>query len=116
MHQDLWAPWRMAYLRDLERRRSEIPEGEPVLADFISHAWENPELDEDSLVIHRSKLGLLMLNRFPYANGHLLAALGVAKPRLLDHTSEERAAFWNSSIMASIWSNASSSLMGSTWA
>lgn len=94
MHQDLWAPWRMAYLRELERRSAEIPKGEPVLADFITHAWENPDLDEDSLVIHRSSHGLLMLNRFPYANGHLLAALGVAKPRLLDHTAPEQAAFW----------------------
>ncbi|MDG2021782.1 MAG: HIT domain-containing protein [Phycisphaerales bacterium] len=94
MNQDLWAPWRMTYLRELERRRAEIPDGEPTLADFITHAWENPDLDEESLVIHRSEKGLLMLNRFPYANGHLLAALGVAKPRLLDHTPDERAAFW----------------------
>jgi ATP adenylyltransferase len=64
----------MAYLRDLERRRAEIPEGEPVLSDFIAAAWAAP--------------------RFPYSNGHLLIALGVAKPRLLDHTIEERAAFW----------------------
>ncbi|MFB0987278.1 MAG: HIT domain-containing protein [Phycisphaerales bacterium] len=94
MHQDLWAPWRMAYLRELERRSAEIPKGEPVLADFITHAWENPALDEASLVIHRSPHGLLMVNRFPDANGHLLAALGVAKPRLLDHTPQEQAAFW----------------------
>ncbi len=94
MHDPLWAPWRMAYLRELEQRRREIGDEQPVLADFIAHAWAHPELDRESLVVHRDEHGLLMLNRFPYANGHLLAALGVAKPRLLDHTAEERAAFW----------------------
>lgn len=94
MHDDLWAPWRMAYLRELEQRRREIGEEEPVLVDFIAHAWAHPELDEASLVVHRDDRGLVMLNRFPYANGHLLVGLGVARPRLLDHTTEERAAFW----------------------
>ena len=94
MHDSLWAPWRMTYLRELEQRRREIGDEEPVLADFIAHAWAHPDLDEHSLVVHRNEAGLVMLNRFPYANGHLLVALGVAKPRLLDHTTEERAAFW----------------------
>jgi len=94
MHQDLWAPWRMAYLRDLERRRAEIPEGAPVLSDFIAAAWAAPDRDDEMLVVHRTDEGLILLNRFPYSNGHLLIALGVAKPRLLDHSTEERAAFW----------------------
>lgn len=94
MHQDLWAPWRMAYLRDLERRQQELGPKVPALADFLAHAWAHPEEDEDAFVIHRSERGLLILNRYPYANGHLLACLGVAKPRLMDHDAAERAAFW----------------------
>ena len=95
MHDNLWAPWRMTYLRELERRRQELGEDVPVLADFISHAWEHPEEDLKALVVHRDAHGLLMLNRFPYANGHLLIALGAARPRLLDHSPEERAALWS---------------------
>lgn len=95
MHDDLWAPWRMAYLRDLDRRRKELGEEVPTLEDFITHAWDHPELDEASLVVHRDDAGLLMLNRFPYSNGHLLVALGEARPRLLDHTPDQRGAFWN---------------------
>ena len=94
MHQDLWAPWRMAYLRDLERRQREVGPEIPALADFLQHAWEHPEQDEQAHVIYRNEHGLLMLNRYPYANGHLLASLGVAKPRLHDHAPTERAAFW----------------------
>ena len=94
MHQDLWAPWRMAYLRELEKRRAELGDDAPLLNDFIRHAWENPELDQSTYVVHRSEIGLIMLNRFPYSNGHLLVALGEARPRLLDHTPEEQAALW----------------------
>ncbi|MBC03439.1 MAG: HIT family hydrolase [Phycisphaerae bacterium] len=95
MHDNLWAPWRMTYLRELERRRREVGEEVPALEDFISHAWEHPEEDEAAFVVHRGEHGLLMLNRFPYANGHLLVALGTARPRLLDHTAEERASLWS---------------------
>lgn len=94
MHQDLWAPWRMTYLRELERRRTELGEEKPVLNDFITHAWEHPELDESTHVVHRSEGGLIMLNRFPYSNGHLLVALGEARSRLLDHTPAQQATLW----------------------
>ena len=60
MHQDLWAPWRMAYLRDLERRRAEIPEGAPVLSDFIAAAWAAPDRDDEMLVVHRTDEGLIL--------------------------------------------------------
>ena len=94
MHQDLWAPWRMAYLRELEQRSAELGDDAPALNDFILHAWEHPELDRENHVIHRAEGGLIMLNRFPYSNGHILVALGVPRPRLLDHTPEEQAALW----------------------
>lgn len=94
MHQDLWAPWRIAYLRDLDRRQSELEPGTPALTNFIAHAWAHPELDSETLVVYRNQHGLVMLNRYPYANGHLLVGLGEARPRLLDYSPQERAEFW----------------------
>ena len=94
MNQDLWAPWRMAYIRDLDRKQHEVKKGEPVLADFITHAWENPSMDAETLVVIRNDHGLVMLNRYPYSNGHLLVSLGEAKPRLLDYSQDQREAFW----------------------
>ena len=41
--------------------------------------------------------GLILLNRYPYANGHLLVALGDARPRLLDYEPTQRAALWSAS-------------------
>jgi ATP adenylyltransferase len=74
------------------------PEAPPDAArrdgDFLRAAWERPELDIQQHVIERTAKGLIMLNRYPYANGHLLVALGAAKPALLDYSQEERAALW----------------------
>jgi diadenosine tetraphosphate (Ap4A) HIT family hydrolase len=47
-------------------------------------------------VIVRTADGLIMLNKFPYAGGHLLVALGEGRPRLLDYTAAQRARLWNS--------------------
>jgi len=37
---------------------------------------------------------MILLNRFPYANGHLLVALGQGRPRLLDYEPEQRRDLW----------------------
>jgi ATP adenylyltransferase len=45
-------------------------------------------------VVVRARDGLILLNKFPYANGHLLVALGEAKGRLGDYSAPEREALW----------------------
>ena len=92
MHDALWAPWRLQYLQHLDR---DTREGGAGLEDFLSHCWHRPQDDLASHVIYRDDYGLIMLNRHPYANGHLLVALGEAKPRVLDYEPLQRAAFWN---------------------
>ena len=48
-------------------------------------------------MVHRDQQagGFIFLNRYPYANGHLLVALGDARPSLLDYSAAHRTAFWN---------------------
>lgn len=60
----LWAPWRMEFI---ERPRAGS-EG-CIFCDF-------PPLQEDEryYILHRGELGFIMLNAFPYNNGHLLIA------------------------------------------
>ena len=92
MHDTLWAPWRMQYLRNLEN------ESDPTtntLHDFIAVAWAHPEQDLAHHVIHRTDDGLIMLNRYPYSAGHLLVALGDARGHLLDYDATQRQAFWS---------------------
>lgn len=94
-HQNLWAPWRMAYLRDLERQASDLgPHSDQAAGSFFADYWANPEHDEANHVICRTEHGMILLNRYPYANGHLLVALGEPRPTLLDYDPPQRAAFW----------------------
>ncbi len=96
-HANLWAPWRMAYLRDLLSKADDVgpPNGDSAsTGDFLAHYWQHPERDREHLVVHRNAHGLVLLNRYPYSNGHLMAALGEAMPRLLDYAPAQRAEFW----------------------
>jgi ATP adenylyltransferase len=64
MAKPLWAPWRLDYIAQA---------GEQEGCVFCVEA--GGELDADrTLVVHRDDLGVAMLNKFPYASGHLLIA------------------------------------------
>lgn len=82
--------------------------GEKVRAStFLREAWLDPSKDAERLVVvrtgredmrdadGRARGGLIMLNRYPYANGHLLVCLGDARMRLLDYTEKQRAELWS---------------------
>ncbi len=96
LNEALWAPWRMTYLRDLERREADAKaSGQAPHTNFLVDYWQHPERDETSLVVFRDAHGMILLNRYPYANGHLLVALGEARPSLHDYAPGQRAAFWH---------------------
>src|SRR5260370_5208635 len=57
----LWCPWRVEYF-----------ERENPNADFLSEAARTSD-DAAHLVITRRKDAFLMMNRYPYAVGHLMA-------------------------------------------
>ena len=69
----LWAPWRLAYIE------------QPDLASGCFFC-DNPRLEgraarRDALVLRSTELASVVMNRFPYANAHLMVA-----PRL--HTAD----------------------------
>ena len=92
--QNLWAPWRMAYLRELARQAEELGPLEEPPGSFLATYWAQPDRDAAHHVIYRNEHGLILLNRYPYANGHLLTALGDARPTLTDYGPPQRAEFW----------------------
>ena len=61
---NLWAPWRIEYIRSLTE------EGGCFICDYL----KDPDKDEENLVLWRNTNCIVMLNRFPYNNGHLLIA------------------------------------------
>ncbi len=92
--ENLWAPWRMAYLRELDRKAEQLGWDKTTAGNFLAEYFNDPDNDEPNLVIYRNDHGIVLLNRYPYANGHLLAALGDARPTLLDYDPAQRAQFW----------------------
>ena len=68
----LWAPWRLEYIRQAD----ELP----------GCIFCEPE---EELVVHRGELALVLLNRFPYASGHLMIAPSRHVGALGELTDEE---------------------------
>lgn len=93
-HENLWAPWRAAYLRQLTQKAEGFEEAELSAGPFLTEYWEHPKNDEANHVVYRDDQGFVLLNRYPYSNGHLLVALGQPRPTLLDYEPSQRAAFW----------------------
>lgn len=87
----LHAPWRQQYLESLGPTDTSA---KPASASFFVDYWQRPDLDEANHVIVRSEQGMILLNAFPYTGGHLLVALGEARPTLLDYSPAQRAELW----------------------
>lgn len=78
MSSQLWAPWRAAYIKG----------GGPKLAGclFCLSARLGPEERREGLVLAVAEAGFVMLNRYPYAGGHLMVSplRHVASPEELE--------------------------------
>jgi ATP adenylyltransferase len=61
---NLWAPWRVEYIQSLSESGG----------CFICRDLEAPKDDDKNLVLWRSAKSIVILNHFPYNNGHLLIA------------------------------------------
>lgn len=77
---NLWAPWRMEYVE-------QIVDGDQ--ACFLCQYWNAPESDIEDLVVWRTDLACVLMNRFPYTSGHLLVAPGAHQAGLSDLRDEQ---------------------------
>lgn len=64
-NQRIWAPWRLAYVKDASR---DVEQG----CIFCVKPAEQD--DEANLIVHRGETCFVILNLFPYTNGHLMVA------------------------------------------
>lgn len=88
------APWRQEYLDALGDAERDAGPPDASTGSFLLDYWLNPNGDATNHVIVRAHDGIILLNRFPYAGGHLLVALGDARPTLLDYAPDQRARLW----------------------
>jgi ATP adenylyltransferase len=66
----LWAPWRLEYITAAAHLP---PEPKPASECFICHSLVAGD-DKKHLIAHRTPHSVVLLNKFPYNNGHLLVA------------------------------------------
>jgi ATP adenylyltransferase len=79
-YQQLWAPWRLSYIK---ADKDDEPAG-----CFLCR-YRDAADDAANFVVHRSERSLVVLNRFPYNNGHLLVAPAAHKATFAELTDDE---------------------------
>ena len=62
MTRQLWAPWRLEYVQSADDQPGCV----------FCHARDGD--DAERLVVHRGERAFVLLNKFPYASGHLMVA------------------------------------------
>jgi ATP adenylyltransferase len=71
----IWAPWRLAYVKDASKDIEE---------ECIFCAKPAQDDDVANLIVHRGEHSFVILNLFPYTNGHLMVAPYAHVGRLQD--------------------------------
>lgn len=77
----LWAPWRLSYVAAAKPSQTEGP-------CFFCRGLEEQD-DRNNLIVLRKPRSMVVLNRFPYNNGHLLVAPLRHKGELHELDAEE---------------------------
>lgn len=90
--EQLWAPWRMTYIGNTEKKDDE--------GCFFCRAWREKGRERENLLLARSETCLIMLNRFPYTSAHLMLAPARHVGSLEETTLDEGRELWRLAIAA----------------
>jgi ATP adenylyltransferase len=82
----LWAPWRLSYVAT-HKEKQPTGDGDCFICRGVAGATDAD--DRANLVAHRTERSVVLLNRFPYNNGHLLVCPRAHKGQLDELTPEE---------------------------
>ena len=63
-NKQLWAPWRMEFLKSPRDKTTGC-----VFCLAVQHTRDN---DKEKLILFRDKTSFVILNKYPYSNGHLM--------------------------------------------
>ncbi|MFM7666034.1 MAG: HIT family protein [Actinomycetota bacterium] len=91
MLERLWAGWRAEYVTGFGPEGNNPPsDGESIFARILASGLP----DDDTHIVHRGPLCFVILNAYPYSNGHCLALPYRQVANLEDLTDDERAELW----------------------
>jgi ATP adenylyltransferase len=86
----LWAGWRSSYIDSVTSGESPpAPEGTGSLFERLLQM-----ADEEAYVVHRGPRCSVLLNAYPYTNGHVMVLPNRAAPDLDDLDDDEMAELW----------------------
>jgi ATP adenylyltransferase len=74
----LWTPWRLDYVSNPSTSSASC-----IFCDALAQITDEP------LVVHRGESAYVILNKFPYNNGHLMVVFNRHIARLADATPDE---------------------------
>jgi len=80
MTEQLWAPWRLQYIESAEKAEGCI---------FCTFPAAGEEHDSEHLIVHRGEHAYIILNAFPYSNGHLMVVPFRHTSRMEDYSDPE---------------------------
>ncbi len=75
----LWAPWRIEYIKQPKSDKC-------ILCEIPRQSREN---DRKNLLLYRGEKAFIILNRYPYNNGHLMIAPYRHVPSVINLTDDE---------------------------
>lgn len=91
----LWAGWRSAYVDSVtESDKPGAPEGGSV-GSLFERILGSGHPDEETFVVHRGSTCFVILNAYPYTNGHMLVMPTRAVAEIEDLTVEEHSELWS---------------------
>lgn len=79
----MWSPWRSKYIGSFKGK-------DKIEECFVCNAIANPNEDEENLVLARFDNSIVMMNKYPYNNGHLLITPLEHKGTLSELSKETR--------------------------
>jgi ATP adenylyltransferase len=80
MTEQLWAPWRLQYIESADKTDGCI---------FCTFPAAGEERDREHLIVHRANRAYIILNAFPYSNGHLMVVPFRHTARMEEYEDDE---------------------------
>ena len=87
----LWAGWRSAYLDEVTASDGPVVAGPGSLFEGILGSGLP---DDETYIVHRGPTCFVVLNAYPYTNGHVLVLPNRAVPELEGLTEDEHTELW----------------------
>lgn len=66
----LWAPWRMEFILDAKAKKESVKSSSKSTSIFFELSQQKPS--QKNLILYKGQRAFVILNKYPYANGHLM--------------------------------------------